>query len=66
MQQITATELNQRLLGGEPLPLLLYPAPSVTRARALETLEAVDRRWRVAFTSASLTGLTAAARAGLG
>ncbi len=23
MQQITATELNQRLLGGEPLPLLL-------------------------------------------
>lgn len=50
----------------EPLPLLLYPAPSVTRARAIEALEAVDRRWRVAFTSASLTGLTAAARAGLG
>ena len=51
---------------GEPLPLLLYPAPSVTRALAIETLEAVDRQWRVAFTSASLTGLTAAARAGLG
>ncbi len=50
----------------EPLPLLLYPAPSVTRAKAIETLEAVDRRWRVAFTSAGLTGLTAAARAGLG
>ncbi len=55
-----------RIDADEPLPLLLYPAPSVTRARALETLEAVDRRWRVAFTSASLTGLTAAARAGLG
>ena len=50
----------------QPLPLLLYPAPSVTRALALETLERQDRSWRIAFTSASLTGLTAAARAGLG
>lgn len=49
-----------------PLPLLLYPPPSVTRARAIETLDRLDRRWRVAFTSASLTGLTAAARAGIG
>ncbi len=49
-----------------PLPLILYPSPSVTRARALETLEAAGRRWRVAFTSASLTGLSAAARAGIG
>ncbi|WP_256731282.1 LysR substrate-binding domain-containing protein [Sphingomonas sp. dw_22] len=48
------------------LPLLLYPTPSVTRARALEALEAVGTPWRVAFTSASLTGLTAAARAGIG
>ena len=49
-----------------PLPLLLYPSPSVTRARAIETLDRFDRRWRVAFTSASLAGLTAAARAGIG
>ncbi|WBO20896.1 LysR family transcriptional regulator [Sphingomonas abietis] len=49
-----------------PLPLLLYPPPSVTRALALKALEAAARRWRVAFTSASLTGLTAAARAGIG
>jgi DNA-binding transcriptional LysR family regulator len=48
------------------LPLLLYPAPSVTRARALETLEAAGTAWRVAFSSASLSGLTAAARAGIG
>jgi DNA-binding transcriptional LysR family regulator len=48
------------------LPLLLYPPPSVTRARALETLEAAGMPWRVAFTSASLSGLTAAARAGIG
>jgi DNA-binding transcriptional LysR family regulator len=49
-----------------PLPLLLYPPPSVTRACAIEALENAGRRWRVAFTSASLAGLTAAARAGIG
>lgn len=49
-----------------PLPLLLYPSPSVTRELALAALEQARRAWRVAFTSASLTGLTAAARAGLG
>jgi DNA-binding transcriptional LysR family regulator len=51
---------------GEALPLLLYPPPSVTRARALGALEAAGTSWRVAFTSASLLGLTAAARAGIG
>lgn len=49
-----------------PLPLLLYPAPSITRARAFETLEAVRRPWRIAFTSGSLSALSAAARAGVG
>ena len=49
-----------------PLPLLLYPPPSVTRAQALETLERTGRSWRIAFTSDSLAGLSAAARAGIG
>jgi DNA-binding transcriptional LysR family regulator len=49
-----------------PAPLLLYPPPSVTRALALDALERARRPWRIAFTSASLTGLSAAARAGLG
>lgn len=57
---------DYRLPAGETLPLLLYPTPSVTRARALETLEAAGTPWRVAFASASLAGLTAAARAGIG
>ena len=48
------------------LALLLYPPPSVTRAMAIATLDQARRPWRVAFTSASLSGLTAAARAGLG
>jgi DNA-binding transcriptional LysR family regulator len=49
-----------------PLPLLLYPAPSFGRARAFEILEAAQRDWRIAFTSGSLSALSAAARAGLG
>ena len=49
-----------------PLPLLIYPPPSITRARVLETLERAGRDWRVAFTSANLLGLSAAARAGIG
>ena len=49
-----------------PLPLLLYPPPSVTRARAFETLDAGRRPWRIAFTSGSLSALSAAGRAGIG
>jgi len=57
---------DYRAPADSPLPLLLYPPPSVTRARALDTLERAGRPWRVAFTSASLSGLSAAARAGIG
>jgi DNA-binding transcriptional LysR family regulator len=50
----------------QALPLILYPAPSITRAVALEALERVGRSWRVVCTSLSHNGLTAAALAGLG
>ncbi len=50
----------------EALPLVIYPPPSMTRQRALAVLDAVGRRWRVACTSGSLSGLRAAAMAGLG
>ncbi|MFE7426150.1 LysR family transcriptional regulator [Streptomyces sp. NPDC014646] len=49
-----------------PVPLVLYPPPGITRARALEVLERHGRSWRIACTSTSLNGLVAAARAGLG
>lgn len=57
---------DYRIEAAAPVPLLLYPPPSVTRALAIETLDAARRGWRIAFTSASLSGLTAAARAGVG
>jgi DNA-binding transcriptional LysR family regulator len=49
-----------------PLPLVLYPPPSITRALAISALEEAGRSWRVACTSGSLNGLRAAAEAGLG
>jgi DNA-binding transcriptional LysR family regulator len=49
-----------------PLPLVLYPPPSITRALAIEALESIGRSWRVACTTGSLTGLRAATEAGLG
>jgi len=49
-----------------PLPLILYPPPSISRAIALEILERAGRSWRIVCTSSSFSGLNAAALAGLG
>lgn len=50
----------------DPLPLVLAPVPDVYRKRALASLDAARRSWRIAFISPSLSGLRAAVRAGLG
>lgn len=50
----------------EPLLLVLAPAPDVYRKRALASLDAVKRPWRIVYTSPSLNGLQAAVKAGLG
>ncbi len=55
-----------RLDPERPVPLVVFPPPAITRARALEVLEEHGRAWRIACTSTSLSGLVAAARAGLG
>ncbi|MGA5872761.1 LysR substrate-binding domain-containing protein [Streptomyces cinereoruber] len=55
-----------RIEPDRPVPLILYPPPGITRARALEALEAQGRAWRIACTSSSLSANVAAARAGLG
>ncbi|MFF1281328.1 LysR substrate-binding domain-containing protein [Streptomyces sp. NPDC058299] len=55
-----------RLDPDRPVPLIVYPPPGLTRARALEVLERQGRPWRIVCTSGSLNGLIAAARAGLG
>lgn len=51
---------------GHPIPLALAPAPDVYRKRALASLQAQGRDWRIVYTSVSSEGLQAAVRAGLG
>src|SRR6202012_914092 len=55
-----------RIDPAQPLPLILYTPPSITRTAALETLERAGRPWRIVCSSGSLSGLRAAALAGLG
>jgi DNA-binding transcriptional LysR family regulator len=50
----------------KPIPLILVSAPDVFRKRALESLQAVKRDWRIVYTSVSSEGLLAAVQAGLG
>lgn len=49
-----------------PLPLIAFPSPSVTRSIALEALNKGGVAWRISCTCGSLSGLTAAAKAGMG
>jgi DNA-binding transcriptional LysR family regulator len=50
-----------RIEPNQPLPLILYTPPSITRSAALETLEGAGRSWRIVCSSSSLSGLRAAA-----
>jgi DNA-binding transcriptional LysR family regulator len=56
----------RRINPAAPVPLILYSPPSITREIALAALERVGRPWRIVCTSGSLSGLRAAALAGLG
>ena len=55
-----------RIDPAQPLPLILYTPPSITRTAALQTLERAGRSWRIVCSSGSLSGLRAATLAGLG
>lgn len=50
----------------EPLPLIAFVPPCTFRAAGIAALDAAGMPWRLAFTSPSLSGLWAAAEAGLG
>ena len=50
----------------DAVSLILYPPPSMTRTMALEALQRGQRTWRIACTSSTLSGILAAAAAGLG
>ena len=49
-----------------PVPLIVYPPPSLTRDQAIDALDRIGRGYHTVCTSGSLSGLRAAALAGLG
>lgn len=55
-----------RLGPGERVPLVAFPSAALSRTAAVRALEAAGRRWRITCTSESLSGVRAAALAGLG
>jgi DNA-binding transcriptional LysR family regulator len=48
------------------VPLIAYPAPSISRTAALEALEAGGRSWRITCNVREVNGALAAVRAGIG
>ncbi|WP_150736747.1 LysR family transcriptional regulator [Pandoraea anapnoica] len=53
-------------LAHAPVPLALFPQGCIYRQRAIRSLDAARRPWRMAFGSHSLTGIQAAVSSGLG
>jgi DNA-binding transcriptional LysR family regulator len=51
---------------GQPVPLISYQAPSLTRMLAIRALESVGRTWRITCNVREVNGVLAAARAGIG
>lgn len=54
------------LARAETVPLIAFPPPSITRKVAQQALDQNNIAWRIVCTCGSLSGLTAAARAGMG
>ncbi len=50
----------------QPVPLIAYQAPSVSRQIAIDALEAAGRTWRITCNTREVSGLLAAVRAGIG
>lgn len=51
---------------GEPVPMIAYQAPSISRQLAIDALEAAGRTWRITCNTREVNGVLAAVRAGIG
>lgn len=51
---------------GSPVPVIVYPAPSLSRKLALDALENAGRTWRITCSTKQISGVLAALRAGIG
>jgi len=50
----------------DPVPLIAYQAPSISRQMAIDALEAAGRTWRITCNTRDVNGVLAAVRAGIG
>ena len=50
----------------DPIPLVAFPQPGVYRNEIINAVESLGRKWRMAFTSSSLSGIQAAVADGMG
>ncbi len=50
----------------QPLPLIAYQGPSISRQIAIDALEAAGRTWRITCNTREVNGVLAAVRAGIG
>ncbi len=51
---------------GQPVPVITYHAPSLSRSAAIESLEREHRTWRITCNTREINGVLAATRAGIG
>ncbi len=66
LRRVWVASPDLRLDDTQPLPLVVPNGPCVFRNAMLHALDAIDRRWRIALSTPSLSGMRAALRAGLG
>ena len=51
---------------GQPVPLIAYQGPSISRQITIDALEAAGRTWRITCNTREVNGVLAAVRAGIG
>lgn len=57
---------NAELFNNPLVPLVLSPPPCVYRSRAINSLDNINRSWRIVFSSHSFAGTIAAVKASMG
>ena len=50
----------------DPIPLVTFPPRGLYREDMINAIEGMGRRWRISFTSSSLSGIQAAVADGMG
>jgi DNA-binding transcriptional LysR family regulator len=50
----------------QPVPVITYHAPSLSRSAAIDSLENANRTWRITCNTREINGVLAATRAGIG